>query len=206
MKNKSFENINCRLPYLSCTQNLAKCFLGFIRNTTLISLTVISQAATSETIHIIDDTKQVYGKIEYMRIMGNDKKLKTKLDTGAKISSINATDIEVFKKSGKNWARFNVRHDKYDIKIPIELPIVRYAKIKNRTNENGSNSESSKISERPVVNMTMCLGSKKEVIEVNLIDRSHFVYPMLLGSDAIIDFKAIIDPSRKFTAKSVSCD
>jgi len=35
------------------------------------------------------------------------------------------------------------------------------------------------------------------VIEVNLIDRSRFLYPMLIGRDAIIAYNALIDPSKR---------
>ena len=42
--------------------------------------------------------------------------------------------------------------------------------------------------------MTICLGNKRRTVEVNLVDRDEFDYPMLLGRSALQGI-AIVDPS-----------
>ncbi len=55
---------------------------------------------------------------------------------------------------------------------------------------------------RPVVWMKIKLGDKEETIRVNLTDRSRFIYPLLLGRQAIVAFNGIVDPSVKYEASS----
>ena len=52
--------------------------------------------------------------------------------------------------------------------------------------------------------MWVCVGTMKKRIEVNLVDRSAFNYPFLLGRSAM-EGHVIIDPSRSFTTMA-RCD
>ena len=52
--------------------------------------------------------------------------------------------------------------------------------------------------------MRVKLGSEERVIRVNLTNRKRFIYPLLLGREAIIAFNGIIDPSLKYTLKNIS--
>ena len=164
----------------------------------------MSHARAGDIIRIVDE-KRVYGKVEWVRFLGKKEKIKTKLDTGAYISSLNAVDIEMFKKDDKQWVRFTVVHEKYQINLKMEKPVVRLATIKNRSGERNG-AEKVSVEKRPVINMTLCIGGKKVDTEVNLVDRSHFIYPMLLGAETIMEMQGVVDPSRKFTAKSKACD
>ena len=51
----------------------------------------------------------------------------------------------------------------------------------------------------------MCMGKAKRSIEVNLTDRSAFQYPLLIGSDALARFDALVDPSLKYAAGEPGC-
>ena len=50
-----------------------------------------------------------------------------------------------------------------------------------------------------MVLMNVQIGEKKRKIPVNLANRKRFIYPLLLGRDAIIDFDGLVDSNLKFT-------
>lgn len=141
--------------------------------------------------------KHVYGRIEYVNINGNHQLIKAKLDTGAKLSSLSATNITPYEKNGTTWLAFNVYHKRKNIDIHLDRPLIKYARIKQRHDEDGNN----KYSERPVVSLTVCLRHRAYDIEVNLVDRANFIYPMLLGANAIEKFEGLVDPGATFTAR-----
>jgi hypothetical protein len=49
------------------------------------------------------------------------------------------------------------------------------------------------------------MGSALRNIEVNLTDRSAFQYPLLIGSEALKHFDALVDPSLKYAAGKPAC-
>jgi hypothetical protein len=97
--------------------------------------------------------------------------INAKLDTGAKTTSINASNPEYFERGGKQWARFSItnRHNK---STTIEAPIVRQATIKRHFG---------KKQERPVIMLDICIGNVRKKAEVNLVDRSELNYQLLIG-------------------------
>ena len=137
--------------------------------------------------------KIIYGHVEQITIMPDNFILPAKLDTGAKSSSINAQDIKIFKKDGVEWVSFSTELRK-GRKHKFEEKLLDYVKIKVRAGEQESDDTPSAI-KRPVVQMKIKLANKEQLIEVNLADRSRFIYPFLLGRDAIIKFNGIVDPS-----------
>ena len=59
---------------------------------------------------------------------------------------------------------------------------------------------------RPVVLMRVKLANQEQTIRVNLTNRKRFLYPLLLGREAIITFQGLIDPSLKYTYKIEKMD
>ena len=59
--------------------------------------------------------------------------------------------------------------------------------------------------DRPVIELDICMGSAMRSIEVNLTDRSAFQYPLLIGSEALKRFDALVDPSLKYAAGKPAC-
>ncbi len=49
--------------------------------------------------------------------------------------------------------------------------------------------------------MHIRIGDKERAIPVNLANRKRFIYPILLGREAIKIFNGVVDPSVTFTAK-----
>ena len=147
--------------------------------------------------------KAVYGLNEYARINDLDIELAAKLDTGAKTASLSARDIKRFKRDGETWVRFYLATDTADSQ-PIEKPLARISKIKRRHGDYDPD-EGKAYTARPVIELELCMGKALRTIEVNLTDRSAFQYPLLIGSDALKRFGALVDPSLKYAAGKPGC-
>lgn len=114
--------------------------------------------------------------------------LDAKLDTGADNCSIHATDIQYFKKKKRKWVRFHVSN-RHGEGRRFERRVVRHAKIKKK--DGG-------LQKRPVVRMNLCLADIIEAVECNLVDRSHFVYPALIGRNSLAG-NFSINPAKTYT-------
>ncbi len=149
------------------------------------------------------ENKTIYGLNEHVALPAFDLEVQAKLDTGAQTASISARDIERFTRSGKNWVRFYLAIDEAHSR-PIELPLKRISKIKRRAGDFDP-EEDKTYTPRPVVELELCMGKAKRSIEVNLTDRSAFQYPLLIGSDALTRFGALVDPSLNYAAGKPGC-
>lgn len=146
----------------------------------------------------------LYGRYEYIKLPEvGGQTFKAKMDTGALTASLSAKDIETFTRDGEDWVRFRVATKDADGKV-YEHKLARISKIKNRADEE-EDSEGAEISKRPVVDLELCLGDVKRTVEVNLTDRSSFNYPLLIGAKALREFKAAVNPARRFTADKPDC-
>jgi hypothetical protein len=147
--------------------------------------------------------KTVYGLNEYAELAGIDLQVAAKLDTGAKTASLSARDIKRFKRDGESWVRFYLAIDDAH-EHPIERPLARVSKIKRRAGDVDPEDEK-KYTARPVISLDVCMGKASRTIEVNLTDRSAFQYPLLIGSEALKRFDALVDPSLKYAAGKPAC-
>ena len=148
--------------------------------------------------------KTIYGYIEKATLVDKDITLSAKLDTGAKSASLNATNIKEIDQEGKPYLSFIVPSKEGD--IPFVCAYVGDVNIKIRAGETPSNVLLRKSIQRPVVLMRIRLADKEQVIRVNLTNRKRFIYPLLLGREAIIAFDGLIDPKLKYTYKIVKTD
>lgn len=57
------------------------------------------------------------------------------------------------------------------------------------------------LQRRPVVTMTFCIAGRLIKDEVNLSDRGHFNYEVLVGRNMLTSGNLIIDASKAFTAR-----
>ncbi len=144
--------------------------------------------------------KMIYGYIEKATLVDKDLMLSAKLDTGAKSASLNATHITEVKKNDTLFLRFIVPSKTGDILFECER--VGEVNIKVRAGERGTNPLLKKTVMRPVVLMRIKMANKERLIRVNLTNRNRFIYPLLLGREAIIAFDGIVDPSLKYTFKT----
>ena len=141
---------------------------------------------------VLAHDKQVVGWIEKVTINPGNIIFRAKIDTGAKNCSLNTTKIDHFERNGERWVRFELtnRHQK---KVTIESKVKRTAKIKE--------NEGKPPEVRPTVVLGVCLGNVYKEVEVNLTNRSNFIYPMLIGR-TFLKGSFTVDPSLKYTLKS----
>jgi len=149
--------------------------------------------------------KVIFGRIEKGYIKSVNAKFTIKMDTGARIASLDVKKIQYFKKDEEKWVRFTItsrpkRKKLHKILINndvvIERPIIEFVTIKKHF-------KNQKVDERPVVNLDITVGDTTETIRVNLVSRKNFLYPMLFGREAINKFNAVIDPKKKFSQKLI---
>lgn len=140
----------------------------------------------------------IVGRVETGKLMDQNVTLSVKMDTGAQTSSLSAHDIKIFEKEGREWVSFVIDNTHVAMDHRFEYPLKRMVRIKKRQSEINSKEP---YERRPVVEMAFCLGNEQHLIEINLNDRSNFIYPMLLGRSAMEQFAILIDPSASFTAK-----
>lgn len=145
------------------------------------------------------DGKSIMGWLEYVEIESLDFRIKAKLDTGAKTSSMHAEDIETFKRDGDTWVRFTFKEKDLNKnktrKVTLERKRVRNVVIKRHNGE---------YQDRPVVEMELCINGQLHTEQFSLIDRSRFLYPVLLGRRALKDM-AIVDAGETYLT-SPDCD
>lgn len=144
--------------------------------------------------------KLVLGWLETIVLKPWDLVLRAKLDTGANTSSIDAEDIAYFEKEGESWVRFaiikNKRNDKPDHRIEIERPVVRTVLIREHFWES---------QRRPVVTLPFCLNGTLFEAQFNLVNRSNFKYPVLLGR-RFLQNVALVDPDATLLTHTVLRD
>jgi len=166
----------------------------------LITLTIPSVVLSSSSEQPLDikqlsaeeqpSEKQIVGWIENIKIFPGNLNIRAKLDTGAKHSSLNATNIKKFKRDGDEWVRFSVIN-KRGVSFDFEEKVIRYTKIKEFA---------ATLQIRPVIRLWFCIGGMMQIAEVNLTDRSHYNYQVLIGRSFLAG-RLIIDPEKTFTVK-----
>ena len=145
----------------------------------------------------------LYGRYENIKVVEIGETFKAKMDTGALTASLSAKDIELFKRDGDDWVRFRLATKDAGNKV-YEHKVSRISKIKSRA-EGDEDDEDLDPTKRPVVDLELCLGNVKRTVEVNLVDRSHFNYPLLIGAKALREFDAAVNPARRYTADKPDC-
>lgn len=145
---------------------------------------------------------QIYGYVEKVSFPGKNLILSAKLDTGAKSASLHATKISEISVKGVPYLRFIVPTKNGDYEFQAEYK--GRVKIKVREGEHGSEIMAHAPIKRPVVLLNLRLGDQVKTIKVNLTNRKRFLYPLLLGRDAIIAFNGAVNPALTFTTKNQS--
>ena len=159
-----------KLPFL-----LRHLFLSFL----LATIWPVNAASLS---------RPVAGLVEKVLVGSPGVEFEAKLDTGADISSIDAIEITLEKRSGRRWVSFSVlRVDGERVKLSGRL--VRHAHIKQA----GGTTH-----RRPVVLLEICLGSVSRTVEVSLADRRGLDYDVLIGRNFLSGY-FVVDPARVYT-------
>lgn len=153
----------------------------------VLSLFLLSTTPLSANESLTCNGKTVLGLVEKIRIEEPKIVLTAKLDTGANTSSLCAEDIQIMKVNNQRVVRFSVCG--IPINQKITAPLYKFVSIRSRHEENFIRIK------RPVIRLKIKMGSQVQTISINLTDRSQFTYPMLLGREALIQLKIVVDPS-----------
>jgi hypothetical protein len=134
---------------------------------------------------------KVFGWIEEALLEPGQIPLKIKLDTGALTSSMDAQNLQPFKRNGEKWLRFtvefeNARTGQLQSQV-FERRVERSVKVRGA---GGSDH-------RPVVSLQLCIGNQLYNEQFTLNNRSKMNYPVLLGRRTL-EKLGLIDVSRTF--------
>lgn len=171
-------------------------------------MAIAETAVTNSTVA----SKTIFGVHEDVHIKELGITVPAKLDTGAESASLSATAIRRFEENGRPMVEFDVALSKADQEKwginkgalnDIRLPLDGHVRIKRRAESRDDGEQS--YSRRPIVELTLCVGGRKATAAVNLTDRSHFQYPLLVGSDALRALGAVVDPSLSMGSGSPQC-
>jgi hypothetical protein len=129
------------------------------------------------------EEKIIIGGIEEVILLPWGVKLPARIDTGAAKTSLDAQELRV-------------QDDMVEFKLPkkhgglkLRLPITDWKHV--RTPEG--------LERRPIVELEICLGSRRIRTEVNLADRSMVKYPLILGRNFLRE-DYVVDVKRQRTA------
>jgi hypothetical protein len=115
--------------------------------------------------------------------------IKAKVDSGARSSALHVIHQQRFLREGQLWVHFTVESDGAGSpSVEAESQIVDE---RNVTDSGGHTTK------RPFIRTLVCLGGECWPIEVNLTDRRHMLFPMLLGRTAMLG-RLLVDPARSF--------
>jgi hypothetical protein len=119
-------------------------------------------------------------------------KIKVKIDTGAKTSSLHAFDLVVFRRQGKDFVRFRVHPLQRNTRrvIECEALLLEWRQV---TDSGG------KRTLRPVIETRIKMGAREVIAEVTLIARDEMGFRMLIGRQALRRIW-LVDPARSYIA------
>jgi hypothetical protein len=107
----------------------------------------------------------------------SSRKIRAKIDTGAKTSSLHAEDFEIVRKGRKAFVNFNMFLDEKTSRTTrVQAPLIEERWVKDT---------GGRQTLRPVIPVDIHLGPYSWEIEVTLNNRSRMKHEFLLGKDAI---------------------
>lgn len=140
--------------------------------------------------------KYVLGEVEHVFIDELKASFDTRIDTGAESSSLDARNIILFERDGDDWVRFDVfTLGESGPAQTFESKVERFVRIKQ--------DAQNKSDRRPVIHAHLRIGQYAAETDLNLSNRSHLEYPLLLGRKFMKDI-AVVDVSQKFIHGSSS--
>ncbi|KJV37282.1 ATP-dependent zinc protease family protein [Luteibacter yeojuensis] len=116
--------------------------------------------------------------------------LKAKLDTGARTSSLHVEWLEVDTRDDGTWLRFQVRTTR---KGGVSAPCEAKALGRRSVTDSGGHT-----TERWFIHADIELAGQRFTAEVNLTDRRHMLFPLLLGRTALLG-RFSVDPALSYS-------
>ena len=128
---------------------------------------------------------RIAGLIEKVMVGRPGVQFEAKLDTGADISSIDATHVTRSRRHGRIWMDFTVERSD-GTRVKLSGPLVRHVRIR-RGGAVGNR--------RPVVALELCVGPIFRIVEVSLANREGLDYDLLVGTNFLKGY-FMVDPMR----------
>lgn len=180
-------------------------FLGLVTPALAVSASNQAQGQAAETSQEGARVRShvIYGLTEQVYVPALGIYLPAKIDTGAESASLSATHIERFKRGNENWVRFKLAVAGLP-DTEFELPRSHNVRILRRASD-FANDEDKGYSRRAVVELVLCVGDRKALLNVNLADRRRFSQPMLLGQDGLKALAALVDVNVEGAMGAPSC-
>ena len=120
-------------------------------------------------LHAEEKIRILIGAVEEVVLFPWGAKLPARIDTGAGMTSLDVRDLTVRDKV----AQFRLP-EKYGNAL-ISLPVVRHCNVRSASSRG----------RRPVVEIELCVGSKRMRVHVNLNNRSQVEYPLIVGRNVL---------------------
>ena len=116
--------------------------------------------------------------------------MKTKVDTGARTSSLHAFDLTIEEEAEGPIARFEIHPEQRSARspVPVRWPIAGFRRVRPSTGH---------AELRPVIRTSMVMGAHTYPIEMTLTSRDAMGFRMLLGRSAIRN-RFAVDAGRSF--------
>ncbi len=147
-----------------------------------------------ETVAVEKRRKKITGWREWVALPAFDiKRIKAKIDTGARTSALHASKITPFTKDGAAYVRFIVhplQRQSRPAKTCVALVIDH-----RRITDSGGKSE-----ERYVVRASLAICQTVWPVELSLTNRDQMGFRMLIGRQALRR-RYVVDPARSFVTK-----
>ena len=119
------------------------------------------------------------------------KNVIAKIDTGANLASIDASDIKIVTRDKIKYVKFKVMKRNNTVR-KTSAPLEGYKRIKS------SNGD---VEKRPYIKTTLLMDGISKKIELTLTDRGPMDYTMLIGRKAL-GKRWVVNPSISFLTKS----
>lgn len=118
------------------------------------------------------------------------KRLKAKVDTGARTSALHAHQVECYQDHGVNKVKFTI----YPLHHFPEKPVVCVAELQDIrwVTDSGGHRE-----QRPVIKTLIKMADKSWPIEITLTSRDDMSFRMLLGRTAMQN-QFVVDPASSY--------
>jgi len=115
------------------------------------------------------EEKVTIGLVEDVILLPWGLKIPARIDTGAATSSLDARELVIH----DGIAEFKLP-DQFG-NVQLRLPVVEWKHVRSAEAQE----------KRPVVEIELCMGSRRFHIKANLNDRSQVKYPLILGRSAL---------------------
>ena len=122
----------------------------------------------------------------------NVKNVIAKVDTGANLASIDASDIKIVSRNKVKYVKFKVMKRNNTVR-KTSAPLEGYKRIKS------SNGD---VERRPYIKTTLLLDGISKKIELTLTDRGPMEYTMLIGRKAL-GRRWVVNPSISFSTSPI---